>query len=211
MELFLWKKTFWNNYNPKWLCVTCFFSLFLIQYAFDGLRILYQRTHSTFSTDSQSVPERTARLVLKVLRSIGVLEFFILLPSPFGEGLGVRLFYPLISLNFSFGFSEMLRARWNYNEGSLSQRRRLADSMANVRQLVESKGAFQSVHTSPPSVPPRGRSLTPSPSPKGEGSRMTSGAWSVESEEWSVESEAWRVEREAMPRITPKNNWGWLD
>ena len=105
----------------------------------------------------------------------------ILLPSPFGEGLGVRLFFPLISLNFSFGFSEMLRARWNYNEGSLSQRRRLADSMANVRQLVESKGAVQSVHTSPPSVPPRGRSLTPSPSPKGEGSRM----WRVKRGEWS--------------------------
>jgi len=51
--------------------------------------------------------------------------------------------------------------------------------MASARQLVEFKGAVQSVHTSPPSVPPRGRSLTPSPSPKGEGSRMKSEAWRV--------------------------------
>ena len=46
----------------------------------------------------------------------------------------------------SFDFTELSRAQRNYSEGSLSQRRRLGKSMANLRQLVESKGAVQSVH-----------------------------------------------------------------
>ena len=46
----------------------------------------------------------------------------------------------------SFDFTELSRVQRNYSEGSLSQRRRLGKSMANLRQLVEFKGAVQSVH-----------------------------------------------------------------
>ena len=46
----------------------------------------------------------------------------------------------------SFDFTETSRVQRNYSEGSLSQRRRLGKSMANLRQLVEFKGAVQSVH-----------------------------------------------------------------
>ena len=46
----------------------------------------------------------------------------------------------------SFDFTEMSRVQRNYSEGSLSQCRRLDKSMTNLRQLVEFKGAVQSVH-----------------------------------------------------------------
>ena len=48
-------------------------------------------------------------------------------------------------LNFSFDFTELPSPQLWYGEPSPSQRRRLAKSMTNLRQLVEFKGALQSV------------------------------------------------------------------
>ena len=55
---------------------------------------------------------------------------------------------PLIVLAFSFDFTKMASPQRNYSEPSLSQRRRLAETITSPRQLVESKGAIQSIHTS---------------------------------------------------------------
>jgi|GEM_PF-6137917 len=51
----------------------------------------------------------------------------------------------------------MVSPQRNYSEPSLSQRRALAVSITSPRQLVEFKGAVQSVPKSPPPAPPRGR------------------------------------------------------
>ena len=53
---------------------------------------------------------------------------------------------PLLILNFFFDFTESSSPQRKYGEPSPSQRRRLAKSMTNLRQLVEFKGAFQSIH-----------------------------------------------------------------
>ena len=53
----------------------------------------------------------------------------------------------LIVLNLSFDFTETPSPQRNYSEPSLSQRRRLAKSITSPRQLVESKGTLQSIHT----------------------------------------------------------------
>ena len=55
---------------------------------------------------------------------------------------------PLIVLAFSFDFTKMASPQRNYSEPSLSQRRRLAETITSPRQLVKSKGAVQSIHTS---------------------------------------------------------------
>ena len=55
---------------------------------------------------------------------------------------------PSIVLAFSFDFTKMASPQRNYSEPSLSQRRRLAETITSPRQLVESKGAVQSIHTS---------------------------------------------------------------
>ena len=54
---------------------------------------------------------------------------------------------PLIVLAFSFDFTKMASPQRNYSEPSLSQCRRLAETITSPRQLVESKGAIQSIHT----------------------------------------------------------------
>ena len=55
--------------------------------------------------------------------------------------------FPSIKLNVSFAFTETPSSQRLHGERSLSQRRTLAESMANARQLVESKGAVQSILT----------------------------------------------------------------
>ena len=54
---------------------------------------------------------------------------------------------PSIVLAFSFDFTKMASPQRNYSEPSLSQCRRLAETITSPRQLVESKGAVQSIHT----------------------------------------------------------------
>ena len=56
-------------------------------------------------------------------------------------------FSPLIVLNLSFDFTETPSPQQNYSEGSLSQRRALAETITSPRQLVESKGTLQSIQT----------------------------------------------------------------
>ena len=51
---------------------------------------------------------------------------------------------PLIILDFSFAFTEMPSPQRNYSEPSLSKRRALAETITSPRQLVKSKGTFQS-------------------------------------------------------------------
>ena len=53
---------------------------------------------------------------------------------------------PLLILNFFFDFTESSSPQRKYGEPSPSQHRRLAKSMTNLRQLVESKGTLQSTH-----------------------------------------------------------------
>ena len=53
---------------------------------------------------------------------------------------------PLLILNFFFDFTEPSSPQRLHGEPSPSQRRRLAKSMTNLRQLVKFKGAFQSIH-----------------------------------------------------------------
>ena len=53
---------------------------------------------------------------------------------------------PLISLVFSFDFTEASSPQRLHGEPSLSQRRALAVAITSLRQLVESKGAVQSIH-----------------------------------------------------------------
>ena len=53
---------------------------------------------------------------------------------------------PLISLVFSFDFTEASSPQRLHGEPSLSQRRALAVSITSLRQLVESKGTAQSIH-----------------------------------------------------------------
>ena len=65
--------------------------------------------------------------------------------------------FPSNELAFSFDFTELPSPQRNYSEPSLSQRRALAISITSPRQLVESKGAVLSIHTSPPLAPLRGR------------------------------------------------------
>ena len=55
-------------------------------------------------------------------------------------------FYSAIELKQSFDFTELPSPQRLHGEPSPSQRRRLAKSMASLRQLVESKGTVQSVH-----------------------------------------------------------------
>ena len=52
---------------------------------------------------------------------------------------------PLIELNFSFDLSEMSSPQRFYGEPSPSQRRRLVIESPSLRQLVEFKGAIQSI------------------------------------------------------------------
>ena len=54
---------------------------------------------------------------------------------------------PLILQEFSFACCEIPSPQRNYSERSLSQRRALAISITSPRQLVESKGAVQSIPT----------------------------------------------------------------
>jgi len=61
-------------------------------------------------------------------------------------GLGMMLLFPLLILNFSFGFTELASPQRNDSEPSPSQRRRLVIETPSLRQLVESKGAVQSIH-----------------------------------------------------------------
>ena len=56
--------------------------------------------------------------------------------------------FPLIPLNRSFDFTEIPSPQRLHGEPSSSQRRALAVAMASLRQLVESKGAVQSIPTS---------------------------------------------------------------
>ena len=64
-------------------------------------------------------------------------------------GILLRLYChsPLLVLNHFFDFTELSSPQRNYGEPSPSQRRRLAKSMTNLRQLVESKGEVQLIPT----------------------------------------------------------------
>ena len=100
--------------------------------------------------------------------------------------------FPSNILNDSFDFTEMPSPRRWLGEPSPSPRRRLAKSMTSLRQLVEPSARRQPIQRRS-SVSPQKRSvkceawgvkrcqrgenvkcesLTPDPSPKGEGSRM---------------------------------------
>ena len=54
---------------------------------------------------------------------------------------------PLLVLNDSFDFTELSSPQRNDSEPSLLQRRALAVSITSLRQLVESKGTLQYIHT----------------------------------------------------------------
>ena len=64
------------------------------------------------------------------------------------QGTPLRLFrlFPSIKLDFSFEFTELSSPQRKYGEPSPSQRRRLVIETPSLRQLVESKGALQSIH-----------------------------------------------------------------
>ena len=87
--------------------------------------------------------------------------------------------FSLIGLRRAKGSTEMSSPQRKYSEPSLSQRRALAISITSPRQLVESKGAVLSIHTSPPPAPLRGREERE--------------AWRVKSGVWRVEREGWRL------------------
>ena len=78
--------------------------------------------------------------------------------------------FSLIGLRRAKGSTEMSSPQRKYSEPSLSQRRALAISITSPRQLVESKGAVLSIHTSPPPAPLRGRE-------EREAGKVKSGAW----------------------------------
>ena len=87
-------------------------------------------------------------------------------------------FFPSDWLAFSFDFTEKPSPQRFYNEPSPSQRRAFAKSMTNLRQLVESKGAVQSIPKSPLQLPQEGGKPSgqpPSNSPEGEGSHPDEG------------------------------------
>jgi len=54
--------------------------------------------------------------------------------------------FPSIKLNFSFDFTEMSSPQRCHGEPSPSQRRALVIATPSLRQLVEFKGAVQSIH-----------------------------------------------------------------
>ena len=59
----------------------------------------------------------------------------------------MRLLSPSIKLNVSFDFTETPSPQRLHGERSPSQRRALVIKTPSLRQLVESKGAVQSIHT----------------------------------------------------------------
>ena len=61
----------------------------------------------------------------------------------------LRLYWhsPLLVLNHFFDFTETSSPQQKYSEPSPSQRRAFAISITSLRQLVESKGRLQSIHT----------------------------------------------------------------
>ena len=77
------------------------------------------------------------------------MAFYVILFFDFTE-LSVRRMpiFPLIPLNRSFDFTETPSPQRLHGEPSPSLRRRLAVAMASLRQLVEFKGAVQSIPTS---------------------------------------------------------------
>ena len=92
----------------------------------------------------------------------GVLEFFHSTPLALRRGVGGEassffddtdaLFcfcclFPLLKLNFSFDFTETPSPQRLHGERSPSQRRALVIKTPSLRQLVESEGAVQSIHT----------------------------------------------------------------